>query len=218
MSNVQTRPLAVVLLGPPGAGKGTHAGPLAEQLGLPHISTGDILREHIRNKTELGLMAKTRMDAGLFISDESVLKMLFERIGREDCKKGYILDGFPRTLPQAEALDAYFGDEVDIRALYFSVPDNILTERIVGRLTCKQCGRPYHVHFDPPKTLNTCDECHLPLVQREDDKEDVVRKRLEVYHTQTQPVIDYFAKKESFRTISGLGAKEAIFKELLNLF
>jgi adenylate kinase len=216
--SIAVKPFAVILLGPPGAGKGTHAGPLSAKIGLPHISTGDLFREHIQGKTELGLLAKTCIDAGNLVPDELVLNMLFERIGREDCAKGYILDGFPRTKPQAEALSAYFGRNVHVAALYFSAPDDLLVERIVGRITCKDCARPYHLKFDPPKVAGNCDQCQRPLFQRSDDQEDVVRKRLQVYHSQTQPVIDYYANKESiFRQVAADGNKEKIFAELLSL-
>jgi adenylate kinase len=207
------KPLAVVLLGPPGAGKGTHAGPLSAELGLPHISTGDLFREHIRNQTELGRLAKVCIDAGNLVPDELVFDMLFQRIEREDCAKGYILDGFPRTLPQAQALDAYFGDNVRSLALYFSADDSVIVERIVGRVTCKKCARPYHLHFDPPKVPGFCDACKLPLFQREDDREEVVRKRLQVYRRETQPVIDYYAK--NLIEINAVGSKEEIFQQVL---
>jgi adenylate kinase len=213
-----TKPLAVILLGPPGAGKGTHAGPLSGKLGLPHISTGDLLREHIQGQTELGKLAKGRMDEGTLVPDDLVLTMLFERIERLDCARGYILDGFPRTKPQAEALDAYFGNDVQVTALYFSVPDRLLIERIIGRITCKDCARPYHLHFDPPKQAGTCDDCNKPLFQRTDDQEEVVRKRLAVYHTQTQPVIDHYISKQGvFRQVSAQGNKDDVFQDALRL-
>lgn len=215
---VQAKPLAVILLGPPGAGKGTHAGPLSQKLGLPHISTGDLLREHIHGQTELGRLAKSCMDGGNLVPDDLVLTMLFDRIERSDCAKGYILDGFPRTKPQAEALDSYFGTKVQVAALYFSVPDKLLIERIIGRITCKDCARPYHLHFDPPKLAGICDACNRPLFQRSDDQEDVVRRRLEVYHSQTQPVIDHFASKEGvFKEVLAMGNKEAVFQDTVRL-
>ena len=215
-ASITVKPFAVILLGPPGAGKGTHAGPLSTALGLPHISTGDLFREHIQGQTELGKLAKICIDGGNLVPDELVLNMLFERISKKDCDNGYILDGFPRTKPQAEALNAFFGNKVQVMALYFSVPDDLLVERIVGRVTCKDCARPYHLRFDPPKMAGHCDECNRPLFQRTDDQEDVVRKRLKVYHSQTQPVIDYYANKESiFREVSAEGTKERIFADLL---
>ncbi len=212
------KPLAVILLGPPGAGKGTHAGPLSGKLGLPHISTGDLLREHIQGQTELGKLAKICMDGGNLVPDDLVLNMLFERIERQDCAKGYILDGFPRTKPQAEALDSYFGNDVQVAALYFSVPDELLIERIIGRITCKDCARPYHLRFDPPKEAGICDGCKRPLFQRTDDQEDVVRRRLDVYHKQTQPVIDHYASKNRvFREVLAQGNKEEVFQDAVRL-
>jgi len=215
---VAAKPFVVILLGPPGAGKGTHAGPLSANLGLPHISTGDLFREHIQGETELGKLAKICIDGGNLVPDDLVLNMLFERIERPDCEKGYILDGFPRTKPQAEALDAYFGQRVQVVALYFSIPDDLLVERIIGRITCKHCARPYHLRFDPPKEKGFCDECNRPLFQRTDDQEEIVRKRLEVYHRETQLVIDHYARKDSvFREIPALGNKEQVFQDLLQL-
>ncbi len=214
-STVETKPLTVILMGPPGAGKGTHAGLLSEYLQLPHISTGDLFREHIRNETPLGLKAKEFMDKGNLVPDELVLDMLFDRIGRQDCKNGALLDGFPRTVAQAEALDERL-DGCHLISLYFSIPDQMLIERIIGRIACRNCGRPYHVNFDPPKEKGVCDHCKGTLYQREDDTEAVVRKRLEVYYRETHSVIEYYAKKkDSFRKIESGGDKEAIFEEII---
>jgi adenylate kinase len=205
----------VILMGPPGAGKGTHAGLLSEYLNLPHISTGDLFREHIRSKTPLGLQAKEFMDKGNLVPDFLVLDMLFDRIGRPCCKNGALLDGFPRTVAQAEALEKRLA-RCKLITLYFSIPDDVLIKRIAGRIACKNCGRPYHVNFDPPKEKGICDDCKGPLYQRDDDTESVVRRRLEVYYKETHPVIGYYAKKKDcFRQIESAGDKEAIFQEVL---
>lgn len=210
-----SKPLVVILLGPPGAGKGTHAAPLSGQLGLPHISTGDLFREHIRNQTPLGKKAKEFIDAGKLVPDELVLDMLFDRISREDCKHGYILDGFPRTLAQAKALDARLKSN-QVIAINFDVPDSAIVERVTGRMMCKDCGRPYHKTFEPPARAQICDSCGGTLYQRDDDKEEVVLKRLEVYHRQTQPVIDYFAeKKDVLHQINSNNKRERVFQEVL---
>ncbi len=209
-------PLVVILMGPPGAGKGTHAGPLSGQLGLPHISTGDLFRENIRNQTPLGKKAKEYMDQGQLVPDELVLDMLFDRISRDDCKQGYILDGFPRTLAQAKALDARLNSRNRVVALNFELPDSAIVERITGRIVCKDCGRPFHKNFDPPPEDGSCNVCGGVLYQRDDDKEEVVLKRLEVYHAQTQPVIDYFAEKKGvLHPIDSRNGKEQVFHDVL---
>lgn len=211
------KPLVILLIGPPGAGKGTHAGPLSQQLHLPHIATGDLFRENIRNQTVLGKKAKEFMDEGRLVPDELVLDMLFARIARPDCSRGYILDGCPRTLFQAKALDAKLAETCQLVALNFEVPDSAIIERITGRFMCKQCGRPYHKTFDPPPPSNCCETCNGALYQRDDDKAEVVMKRLEVYHEQTQPVLSYFSQKEGVvREINGLSSKEAVYEQVLN--
>lgn len=210
------KPLVVILIGPPGAGKGTHAGPLSEQLHLPHISTGDLFREHIRNQSPLGKQAKSYMDQGNLVPDALVFDMLFLRIEHPDCAHGYILDGFPRTLPQAQTLYAKLESKAQIIALNFIIPDSALIQRITGRLMCKQCGRPYHKTFDPPPASNHCQSCEGDLYQRDDDKENVVRKRLDVYHEQTEPIIAYFAKKPNLlRTVDALNSKAQVYQDIL---
>ena len=210
------KPIVVILLGPPGAGKGTHAGPLSEQLNLPHISTGDLFRDNIRLETPLGLKAKEFIDIGKLVPDELVLDMLFDRISLPDCERGYILDGFPRTLPQATALDLRLQNTNQIIALNFTLPDPLIVERISGRLMCKECGRPHHKLFDPPTSPNLCNHCKGALYQRDDDKEAVIMKRLEVYHRQTRPVIDFFAaKKETLRQIDSKKSKPEVLSDVL---
>ncbi len=216
-SSTSEKPLVVILIGPPGAGKGTHAGPLSEQFHLPHISTGDLFRENIRNQTPLGQKAKEFIDGGKLVPDELVLDMLFARISEPDCKSGYILDGFPRTLSQAKALDVKLGSSNQIVALNFEVPDSAIVERITGRYMCKQCGRPYHKTFDPPPESNHCETCDGDLYQREDDKAEVVIKRLEVYHQQTKPVLSYFSQQKGvLHEIDALGPKEQVYQQVLN--
>lgn len=207
--------LVVILMGPPGAGKGTHAGPLSQYLGLPHISTGDLFRENIRNKTPLGLKAKGFIDQGHLVPDELVLDMLFDRVSKDDCKGGYILDGFPRTIPQAKALNKRLGSHRVI-ALNFNLHDAAIIERITGRIACKDCGRPYHKKFDPPKADMICDVCAGMLYQRDDDKEEIIRKRLEVYRVQTEPLIQFYAgQKEVLREIDSRSGKDEVFQQVL---
>ncbi len=216
MSHTSHKPLVVILLGPPGAGKGTHAGPLSEVLGVPHISTGDLLREHIRGQSELGKMAKTYMDRGNLVPDELVLEMLFERLQRPDCSHGCILDGFPRTLAQAKSLDARLGTKNQVLALNFYVPDSVLIERIVGRLVCRDCNRPYHASFDPPRETGHCDVCGGELYTRDDDRENVVRNRLNVYREETMPLISYYkTKKGVLKEIDSQNSKEQVFYDVL---
>lgn len=217
MNRSENKPLVVILMGPPGAGKGTHAVPLSQHLSLPHISTGDLFRENIRNQTSLGLKAKDFMDKGNLVPDELVLDMLFDRVSKEDCKNGYILDGFPRTMAQAKALDQRIQKMNRVVALNFNLSDSIIVERVTGRIACKDCGRPFHKKFDPPKKEMTCDSCNGLLTQRVDDTEEVVLKRLEVYRAQTQPLIDYYAKqKEVLREIDSQNGKEQVFHDVLD--
>ncbi len=210
------KPLVVILLGPPGAGKGTHAAPLSQHLGLPHVSTGDLFRENIRNNTLLGQKAKSFMDKGNLVPDELVLDMLFQRTGKSDCKGGYILDGFPRTLTQAQELDKRLRTQNRVVVLNFKLSDPVIIERISGRIACKDCGRPYHKKYDPPKVEMTCDSCKGQLYQRDDDKEEIIRKRLAVYRVQTEPLIAYYtAQKGVLREIDSEKEKELVFHEVL---
>lgn len=208
--------LVVILMGPPGAGKGTHAGPLSKHLGLPHISTGDLFRENIRNQTPLGLKAKAYMDFGNLVPDELVLHMLLDRVARPDCAHGYILDGFPRNLAQAKILNVRIEHE-RVVALNFNVPDAVIIERVTGRIACKKCGRPYHKQYDPPTHESVCDGCGGMLYQRDDDQEEIIRKRLEVYRQQTRPLIQYYAaQRDVLREIEADKSKEEVFVEVLD--
>lgn len=209
-------PLVVVLMGPPGAGKGTHAGPLSQQLGLPHISTGDLFRENMRAGTPLGNQAKDYIDKGNLVPDELVLDMLFDRVNRKDCKDGYILDGFPRTIAQAKALDQRLAGHAQVIVLNFNLSDAAIIERVTGRIACKDCGRPYHKKFDPPQSPSLCDACGGKLIQRDDDKEEIIRKRLEVYRAQTEPLIQYYTKQKGvLKEIDSQKAKEQVFHDVL---
>lgn len=206
----------IVLLGPPGAGKGTHAEPLSEHFGLPHISTGDLFRDNIKNKTDLGQKIKSYMEQGKLVPDELVLEMLFARIEKPDCDRGFILDGFPRTVNQAKALDAKLEKKSNLIALNFNVPDSILIERISGRMVCQDCKKPYHKTFSPPRQSNVCDSCGGILYTRDDDQESIVRKRLQVYHTESQPLIDYYAKKKNvLKEIDSQNSKEQVFRDVM---
>lgn len=190
----------LILLGAPGAGKGTLAEYLIEKMGVPSVSTGNILREAVKNETQLGKEAKQYMDAGKLVPDEVVIGMLKERIARDDCKNGFILDGFPRTIPQAEALDEIASIDC---ALSLEVPDNVIEGRMTGRRVCLKCGATYHMVNMPPKKAGICDKCGDPLVIRKDDALDVVRDRLKTYHAQTEPLKDYYSKQGKLKSIDG---------------
>ena len=205
-------------MGPPGAGKGTHAAPLSLHLKIPHISTGEIFRDNIRNQTAVGEKAKIYINQGNLVPDEIVLQMLFERTSKADCKEGYILDGFPRTVAQAKTLEQKIGATHQLIALYFAVPNLFLVERITGRLACKQCSKPYHRKYDPPKQAGICDGCAGLLYQRDDDKEDILRKRLAVYKRESFPLIEYYREKGVLQEIDSRFAKEEVFQEVLQAF
>jgi len=197
--------MKIVMLGAPGAGKGTQAKMIAEQYGIPHVSTGDIFRMNIKNGTELGKEAKTYMDKGELVPDELTVRILLDRVAQEDCKNGYVLDGFPRTIPQAEVLDAELtklGDAIDY-AINVDVPDENIVRRMSGRRACVSCGATYHIVHIPPKKEGICDKCGAELILRDDDKEETVKNRLSGYHAQTQPLIDFYTKKGVLKTVDG---------------
>ena len=215
---IKEKPLVIILLGPPGAGKGTHAVPLAQALQIPHISTGDLFRGYIRNHTPLGKKAKGYIDQGKLVPDELVLDMLFSRVSHEDCVRGFILDGFPRTLPQGRALHAQLSNTHRFVILNFSILDSYLIERITGRIVCKECGTPYHKKNNPPKVAHICDRCQGFLYQRDDDKEEVLLKRLEVYQIQTKPLIAfYLSKKNIIQEIHADQSPSLVFAAILQL-
>lgn len=199
--------LVLILLGGPGAGKGTQAVRLAESLGLPHISTGDLFRANLSAGTELGERARGFMDQGQLVPDEVVLDMLFDRVAQEDCRRGYLLDGFPRTLPQAEALESRLeagdGEAVSTHAVNLEVPDRVLEERLCGRFVCRDCGNLHHRIFSPSKVEGVCDSCGGELFQRKDDQIDVVKERLSVYHAQTSPLVDFYRDRDLLHVVDG---------------
>lgn len=218
MTNLQaTQTQVVILLGPPGAGKGSQAAFLKETLHVPHISTGDLLRNHIKNQTELGKKAKSYIDAGKLGPDELIFSMLFERVAAPDCEKGYILDGFPRNLEQAKTFQKQLNDEVSVVAINLAVPDSILIDRIVNRQICQECQAPYHLTFSPPKVKGVCDVCKGTLYHRSDDTKEIVQNRLKVYHEQTAPLIDYYANQGKLHMIDGNKPKEQVVAQLTQL-
>lgn len=209
--------MKIIMLGAPGAGKGTQAKMIADKYDIPHISTGDIFRANIKEGTELGNKAKTFMDKGLLVPDELVVDLIVDRLSKEDCKNGYVLDGFPRTIPQAEALDKALeeiGEKVDY-AINVEVPDTNIISRMSGRRACLACGATYHIVHIPTKTEGICDRCGKELVLRDDDKPDTVKKRLEVYHEQTQPLIDYYGTKGISKEVDGTMGMEDVFQSIV---
>lgn len=211
--------MKVIMLGAPGAGKGTQAKQIADKYNIPHISTGDIFRANIKNGTELGKKAKTYMDQGLLVPDELVVELVADRIQQDDCKNGFVLDGFPRTIPQAEALDAALeniNEKMDY-AIDVDVPDENIIKRMSGRRACLSCGATYHIVSIPTKVEGICDRCGNPVVLREDDQPETVKKRLEVYHEQTQPLIDYYKKQDILRTVNGVQPMEDVFKAIVEI-
>ena len=209
--------MKIIMLGAPGAGKGTQAKKIAEKYGIPHISTGDIFRANIKNNTELGKKAKEYMDQGLLVPDELTCDLVTDRIQQDDCSKGFILDGFPRTIPQAEALDkalTAMGQSMDY-AINVDVADENIIDRMSGRRACLKCGATYHIITIPPKSEGICDNCGSELVQREDDKPETVKKRLDVYNEQTQPLIDYYNNQGILRTVDGTKDFEGVFQDIV---
>ena len=211
--------MKIIMLGAPGAGKGTHAKKIADKSQIPHISTGDIFSANIKNGTELGKKAKTYMDQGLLVPDELVCDLVVDRVQQDDCKKGYILDGFPRTIPQAESLDAALsrlGEAVDY-AINVEVPDENIVKRMGGRRACVGCGATYHLVYAAPKKEGICDNCGAELILRDDDKPETVQKRLGVYHEQTQPLIDYYTKKGILKEVDGTMDMGDVFKAIVEI-
>ena len=208
--------MKIIMLGAPGAGKGTQAKKIAAKYGIPHISTGDIFRANIKNGTELGKKAKTYMDQGLLVPDELVVDLVVDRVNQDDCKNGYVLDGFPRTIPQAEALTEALekmGQKVDF-AIDVNVPDENIVKRMGGRRACVTCGATYHMVYAPTKKEGICDTCGGELILRDDDKPETVQKRLNVYHDQTQPLIDYYTSQGILRTVDGTVDIDDVFREI----
>ena len=211
--------MKIVMLGAPGAGKGTQAKMIAAKYQIPHISTGDIFRANIKNGTELGKKAKSYMDQGLLVPDELTVDLVIDRLAQDDCKNGYILDGFPRTIPQAEALDAALaklGDKMDY-AIDVDVPDENIVSRMSGRRACTGCGATYHIVYNPSKKGECCEVCGEKLILRDDDKPETVQKRLNVYHEQTQPLIDYYTKQSILRTVDGTQDMNDVFAEIVKI-
>lgn len=211
--------MKIIMLGAPGAGKGTQAERIAEKFSIPHISTGDIFRANIKDGTELGRKAKTFMDQGLLVPDSLTVDLVMDRISHEDCKNGYILDGFPRTIPQAESLDAALtakGEKLDF-ALNVDVPDQNIISRMAGRRACPTCGSTYHVVYAAPKKEGICDKCGSSLILRDDDKPETVQKRLLVYHDQTKPLIDYYDTQNILATVDGTKDMEAVFQDIVEI-
>ena len=211
--------MKIIMLGAPGAGKGTQAKMLADKYKSPHVSTGDIFRANIKNGTELGTKAKVYMDQGMLVPDELTCDLVVDRIKQDDCKDGYILDGFPRTIPQAECLDKALdalNDKIDF-AVNVEVPDENIIRRMSGRRACLSCGRTYHIVYNPPKEEGICDECKKELVLRDDDKPETVEKRLKVYHEQTQPLIDYYRNKGVLAEVDGTRDMQEVFTAITDV-
>lgn len=211
--------MKIIMLGAPGAGKGTQAKQIADKYSIPHISTGDIFRVNIKNGTELGKKAKQYMDQGALVPDELTCDLVMDRIQQDDCKNGFVLDGFPRTIPQAEALDAALGkinEKMDY-AIDVDVPDENIVNRMSGRRACLNCGATYHLISIPPKVEGICDRCGSEIVLREDDKPETVQKRLKVYHEQTQPLIDYYKNQGILKSVDGTQPMDEVFKAIVTI-
>lgn len=211
--------MGIILLGPPGAGKGTQAKKLTAEFSIPQISTGDMLREAVKNGTELGKKAKSFMDAGGLVPDEVVIGIVKERLAAKDCGNGFILDGFPRTIPQARALDRVtkeLGKEIRF-VLSIEVDQNELMERLCGRRTCTGCGAMFHVKFNPPKAAGKCDKCGTALIQRDDDREETITARLANYNKATAPLLDYYRNTGKIRTVMASGEIDAIYASIVKI-
>lgn len=210
--------MKIILLGPPGAGKGTQAKLISQKYNIPHISTGDIFRKNISEKTPLGIKAKEYMDKGLLVPDELTIDLVNDRLVQEDCKSGFLLDGFPRTVKQAEALEEFLrnNDEKIDTALLIDVPGEFILDRMTGRRVCPSCGASYHIKFNPPKSEGKCDACGSDIVQRKDDAEETVKDRISVYKKQTQPLVDYYKSKDSLFRVDGTQSIDEVFKIICN--
>ncbi len=211
--------MKIIMLGAPGAGKGTHATKISEKYGIPHISTGDIFRENIKNGTELGNKAKSYMDKGELVPDELTCDLVVDRIHKDDAKNGYVLDGFPRTIPQAEALTkalAANGEKLDYAIEVYLSDENIIN-RMGGRRVCSGCGATYHVVNVPPKVEGVCDDCGKELKIRDDDAPETVKKRLEIYHEQTAPLIEYYKNEGLYRKVEGITGLEPTFASICEI-
>lgn len=211
--------MKIIMLGAPGAGKGTQAKQIADKYSIPHISTGDIFRANIKNGTELGKKAKEYMDQGFLVPDELTCDLVMDRIKQDDCTNGFVLDGFPRTIPQAEALDAALekiNEKMDF-AIDVDVPDENIVKRMSGRRACLNCGATYHIVSIPTKVEGICDRCGSPVVLRDDDKPETVQKRLTVYHEQTQPLIDYYTKSGTLKEVDGTIDINDVFAEIVKI-
>ena len=209
--------MKIIMLGAPGAGKGTQAKQIADKYQIPHISTGDIFRANIKEGTELGMKAKTFMDQGALVPDELTVALLIDRIQKDDCKNGFVLDGFPRTIPQAEVLDktlTEMGEKMDY-AIDVDVPDENIVNRMGGRRACLNCGATYHIEFNPTKAEGKCDVCGSETVLRDDDKPETVQKRLSVYHEQTQPLIDYYKNQGILKSVDGTKPMDDVFTDIV---
>lgn len=211
--------MKIIMLGAPGAGKGTQAKKIADKWQIPHISTGDIFRANIKQGTELGKKAKAFIDKGMLVPDELTIELIIDRLHQADCAEGYVLDGYPRTIPQAESLTSILnklGEAIDY-AVNVDVPDENIVNRMSGRRACLNCGATYHIKYAPPVKEGICDRCQNELVLRDDDKPETVLKRLEVYHEQTQPLIDYYEKLGVLRTVDGTQNLEEVFQTIVDI-
>ena len=209
--------MKIIMLGAPGAGKGTQAKKIAEKYEIPHISTGDIFRANIKNGTELGMKAKEYMDKGALVPDELTCDLVMDRIAQDDCKDGFVLDGFPRTIPQAKALDSAL-EKINAKmdfAVDVDVPDENIVNRMGGRRACLSCGATYHIVFNPTKLDGVCDTCGKQTVLREDDKPETVQKRLHVYHEQTQPLLDYYKEQNILKSVDGTKPMDEVFSDIV---
>ncbi|MDK0864303.1 adenylate kinase [Clostridium perfringens] len=211
--------MKIVLLGPPGAGKGTQAKSISNRYSIPHISTGDIFRKNISENTPLGIEAKSYMDNGQLVPDEVTINMVKDRLQQDDCKNGYLLDGFPRTVDQAEALDNFLTEREESidTALLIEVPKEFILERMTGRRVCPSCGASYHIKFNPPANDGKCDLCGSDVIQRKDDTEETVKERLDVYENQTQPLIDFYKNKKQLSVVDGTQAINEVFESICKI-